>query len=216
MIPDPSQSYEASCYSCRSWFNAAESAWCECIVKERSLICSQCRRCFCAAPAAYKQRFWGHAPQSLWDRKLQEHRKQAPEPNPSPDALQRPFVLVVDDEREVQKAARRVIESAGYGIITAPDGMEGLRLAGEYLPDAVLTDVLMPKLDGREMCRRIKSDPATAHIKVFVMTSLYVGQRYRNEATSQFLADEYVPKPVGAALLQEILRRHLNPSRAAQ
>lgn len=215
MPPTPPETYEAGCYNCRSWFDAAASAWCDCVVKERSLICPSCGRCFCSAPAAYKQRFWGHAPQSLWDRKLEEHRRQNPEPNPPPAEVERPLVLIVDDEREVQQAARRVVAAAGYGVITARDGEEGLAVAEEYLPDVILTDVLMPKLDGREMCHRIKTNPATQHIKVVVMTSLYVGQRYKREATSRFLADEYLSKPLDARLLQEILRRCMNQPTAA-
>lgn len=204
----PPESFEAGCYNCRSWFDASKSPWCDCVVKERSLVCPFCTRCFCSAPATYKQRFWGHAPQSLWDRKLEEHRRRSTNRNPEPAEVRRPLVLIVDDEIQVQQSARRVVESEGYSVIAAKDGEEGLRLAVEYLPDVVLTDVLMPRLDGREMCLRIKREPKTSHIKVIVMTSLYVAQRYRNEATSRFGADEYLAKPVDAHMLREVLARY--------
>ena len=80
--------------------------------------------------------------------------------------MKRPLILVVDDEKDIQRVAVRVLESLGYGLVLAPNGEAGLEIARRYKPDLVLSDALMPKLDGREMCLRLKNDPETAGIKV--------------------------------------------------
>ena len=79
-------------------------------------------------------------------------------------------------------------------------------MAKEYRPDVVLTDALMPRMDGREMCRRLKDDPRTGHAKIIVMTSLYKGQRYKSEALTEFGADAYLQKPLEAETLAKTLR----------
>jgi CheY-like chemotaxis protein len=68
----------------------------------------------------------------------------------------------------------------------------------------VLTDALLPKLDGREIALRLKSDPATRAIKVVVMTALYKGTRYRIEAINSFGVDEYIEKPVDPGRLRKL------------
>jgi CheY-like chemotaxis protein len=159
---------------------------------------------------AYKSRFWTAAPRALWDRKFQEHHADfAPPGNPEPEAAPRPLVLVVDDEKDIQRVARRVIESLGYGLIVAHDGEEGLALARRYRPELVLTDALMPRLDGREMGRRIKEDPACAATKVVVMTALYTNVKYRNEGFKVFKVDDYMAKPLAFDDLRGILQKHL-------
>jgi CheY-like chemotaxis protein len=84
--------------------------------------------------------------------------------------------------------------------------VEGKNLAKKYRPEVILTDALMPRLEGREMCRRLKDDPETRDIKVIIMTSLYKGQRYRGEAMSNFGADGYLAKPLDPELLATTLR----------
>jgi CheY-like chemotaxis protein len=118
-------------------------------------------------------------------------------------------VLVVDDERDVLRVAGRVIQSLGYGLILAPNGEVGLELASRYKPELVLTDALMPKLDGREMGLRIKQSPETAGIKVVVMTSLYTNVKYQNEGYHRFKVDDYLIKPIDVGKLQAVLQKHL-------
>jgi CheY-like chemotaxis protein len=175
-------------------------------------MCPQCLQCFCKAPAAYKSRFWSSAPKPLWDRKFKEHNEDfTPPANPDPDAVSRPLVLVVDDEKDIQRVATRVIQSLGYGLVLAHNGEEGLELARRYLPELVLTDALMPRMDGREMARRIKEEGAGAGgaPKVVVMTSLYTNVKYRNEGFKVFKVDDYVAKPLTFEDLRAILQKHL-------
>ena len=119
-------------------------------------------------------------------------------------AIRRPTILVIDDDRTVHKLVERALHDFSGTLFHAYDGVEGLRIAGELRPELVLTDALLPKLDGREVALRLKSDPATRAIKVVVMTALYKGSRYRIEAINSFGVDEYLEKPVAPAHLRKL------------
>ncbi len=129
--------------------------------------------------------------------------------NPPLDCVTRPLVLVVDPDKQIETQALRMVEGLGYGAIVARDGHEGLEAARKYLPDLILTDALMPKLDGREMCRMLKEDPATKAIKVVVMTALYTQSKYRSEAFKRFHVDEYLSKPLNFSDLARLLQKFL-------
>ncbi len=202
--------YNVACASCRSEFDALEATWCSCLGLERSLVCPNCFKCFCKVPAAYKGRFWREAPKELWAKKFAEQAAEfEPPANPAPGELTRPLVLVVDDEKDIQKVAMRVIAGLGYSVILGRNGEEGLELARRYKPDLVLTDALMPRMDGREMCKQLKSDPETAGIKVAVMTSLYTNPRYQTEGLRVYKVDDYLSKPLEFSTLTALLSKHL-------
>lgn len=206
------ETYSAACQNCGSTFDALDASWCSCLVTERTLICPHCLQCFCKAPAAYKSRFWSNAPKALWDRKFKEHNEDfTPPENPDPDTVARPLVLVVDDEKDIQRVASRVIQSLGYGLVLAHNGEEGLELARRYRPELVLTDALMPRMDGREMARRIKEESAGAAkpAKVVLMTSLYTNVKYRTEGFKTYKVDDYLAKPLAFDDLRAILQKHL-------
>jgi CheY-like chemotaxis protein len=200
-------SYYVDCSACGTSFNALSAPWCSCLATERTLVCSGCGKCFCQAPRAYRQKFWSDAPSALWEAKLKEHHRPAEQaPNPPPESVLRPLLLIVDDEPGIRRMAAKAATRLGYGVIEAGDGVEGKNLAKSYRPDVILTDALMPRLEGREMCRRLKADPETRDIKIVVMTSLYKGQRYRSEAMADFGADGFLAKPLDPELLATTLR----------
>jgi DNA-binding response OmpR family regulator len=89
-------------------------------------------------------------------------------PGPGPGAA---TLLVVDDSLTAREGLRVVLEAKGYRILTAPDGEEGLRLAAQHLPDAILVDGLMPGMDGIAMIRRLKLDAALRHIPTLLLTA---------------------------------------------
>jgi CheY-like chemotaxis protein len=202
-----SVSYPVACANCGESFDALAAPWCDCLTKERSFRCEHCGNCFCQARPSYKKEFWENAPDELWARKSSEKKKAFAYSNPTPAEAKRPLVLVVDDEPEILQVAIRTITELGYGTILARNGEEGLKLAGEYHPEIVLTDAMMPKLDGREMARRIKDDPKTANTKVAIMTSLYTDARYKSEAFREYKVDSYVAKPLDPAQLYQMLRK---------
>lgn len=202
--------YVVPCFSCQAPFDALATAWCGCLTSKRTLVCPACGGCFCKAPTAYKQNFWEKAPQALWDRAMADRRIVfEPPPNPPPASAKRPLILVVDDEPDIQRATLAALEELGYGAVLARDGLEGIQLASRYRPDLVLADAFMPKMDGREMCRRLKASPATAGLKIVIMTAVYTAARYRSEAFREFHADDYVSKPLELKELRAVLARVL-------
>jgi CheY-like chemotaxis protein len=213
------ETYSAACQNCGSTFDALDAPWCSCLVTERTLVCPHCLQCFCKGPAAYKSRFWSNAPKALWDRKFKEHHEDfTPPSDPGPDEIARPLVLVVDDEKDIQRVASRVIQSLGYGLLVAHNGEEGLELARRYRPELVLTDALMPRMDGREMARRIKEESAanqsgggrsaSGATRVVVMTALYTNVKYRTEGFKTYKVDDYLAKPLAFEDLRAVLQKH--------
>jgi CheY-like chemotaxis protein len=217
MSAEKDETYITRCHGCQQGFDALQARWCACPVNETTLVCPSCSRCFCAAPPAYKGSFWTNAPPSLWERKFDEHhRRSLTVPRPEPHQATRPLVLVVEDDPVIQRMVGRVIASLGYGMVLAHNGADGLELVRRYKPELVLSDALMPQMDGREMCRLIKEDPATADVRVVVMTALYTGVKYRDEAHNTFRVDDYVTKPLVFDRLRSLLQRHLEARPAAR
>ena len=202
--------YEVCCFSCAELFDAAHAEWCSCVGHDQTLVCSECGNCFCKAPSLYKERFWTDAPPILFERKtLAFRRSPSSRENLSPDQVKRPLILLVEDDENIQLIVRTVVTTLGYGFIVAADGQEGLALAQTYKPELILSDAFMPKLDGREMCRRLKANPTTARAKAIIMTGLYTDRKYRNEAFDYFKVDDYVAKPLAVEDLMQLLRKHL-------
>jgi CheY-like chemotaxis protein len=206
----PAEPYAVTCHACRAEFDATVADFCTCLTNERSLVCPHCSACFCKANHVYKKKFWENAPQSLWARKVGA-RSAATEipPNPSPEEVTRPLVLVVEDEKDLQGLTTLALRDLGYCIVLARNGEEGLELTRRYRPDLVLSDALMPKLDGREMCRQIKDDPDLWSTKVVIMTALYTSPKYKIEALKTFRADDFLAKPLEVAALREVLAKHI-------
>jgi CheY-like chemotaxis protein len=124
-----------------------------------------------------------------------------------PHSLPRPFALIVDDDPLVLGVTERVLRAIGFATMTNENPEEAFAIAQALMPDLLLTDALMPKLDGRELCRRLKSDDETRGIKIIVMSALYHGVAYRNEAFKQFHVDEYLEKPIKPGILREAVDR---------
>jgi len=81
-------------------------------------------------------------------------------------------LLLVEDSKFLRVATERALAKAGYEVICAVDGEEGLRMAREHLPALVLLDIMLPKVSGPDVLKALKKDPATAGIVVMVLTSL--------------------------------------------
>jgi CheY-like chemotaxis protein len=81
-------------------------------------------------------------------------------------------ILVVDDSRFLRVTTERTLVRAGYNVVTACDGEDGLRVAAETRPDLILLDMLLPKLSGPEVLKRLRTIPQTALIPIVVLSSL--------------------------------------------
>ncbi len=106
-----------------------------------------------------------------------------------------PLVLVVDDEPEIRQLVERMLVTKGYTVALAVDGQEALDQAERLVPDLVLLDAMLPKVHGFDACRRIKASPRTRHVPVIMMTAIYRGWRFAQDARDSYGASDYVEKP---------------------
>ena len=80
--------------------------------------------------------------------------------------------LVIDDDRDLLNLIGRTLEfTAGWSVQTAPSGAAGIELARGSPPDVIVVDVMMPEMDGYEVCRRLKADPGTAGVPIVLLTA---------------------------------------------
>jgi len=80
-------------------------------------------------------------------------------------------ILVVDDEAHILHVLSLKLRNAGYEVLTAVDGEDGYEIAGQELPDLIITDFQMPYMTGLELCRALAADAPTAHIPVLILTA---------------------------------------------
>ena len=113
-------------------------------------------------------------------------------------------VLVVDDEPEIRQLVQRALERHGYAVETAVDGAEAVAKAEALVPDLVLLDAMLPRLHGFEACRRIKASPRARQVPVIIMTAVYRGWRFAQDARDAYGAEDYVEKPFR---FDDLLRR---------
>lgn len=80
-------------------------------------------------------------------------------------------VLIVDDEEDIIDMVRFRLEKSGFEVLSATDGPSGIDVAVTTKPDIILLDVSMPNMDGWEVCRRLRANPATCHSKIIIITA---------------------------------------------
>jgi CheY-like chemotaxis protein len=107
----------------------------------------------------------------------------------------RPRILLIDDDRDFIEATSAVLESA-YDLDVAYDGETGLAHARQTPPDLAIVDVVMPGVDGFEVCEQIKADPALANVPVILLTGLLEGVRPSGTSGAAPCAEGYLEKPV--------------------
>lgn len=111
----------------------------------------------------------------------------------------KPYILVVDDNKITTKLMRRYLEANGFEAVEAYDGVECLEQIEKRQPDAVMMDVMMPRLDGLETVSKIKSNPATQNIPVAIVTALNdVGTQVKAVEAG---ADDFLTKPIEEKLI---------------
>lgn len=102
-------------------------------------------------------------------------------------------ILVVDDEVYILHILDFILGAENYEVITATNGDQALQKVRDEKPDLVILDIMMPKLDGYEACRIIKSDPATSHIPVILLTAK--GREVDQKLGREVGASDYITKP---------------------
>jgi len=102
-------------------------------------------------------------------------------------------VLIADDEQDIKDVVQMYLETQGYEVETAYDGLDALDRINSWQPDVVLLDIMMPVMDGISVCKKMKSDPATKAIRVIMVSA--ASKREKEGEAYQAGADAYVLKP---------------------
>ncbi len=120
-----------------------------------------------------------------------------------------PLVLLVEDDADLRVTTRLVLERQGFEVLTAEDGLAALEVVAGRCPDAAVVDVMMPRMDGITLTKRLRSDPATATLPILLLTARDLPHDQVTGLDAG--ADDYVTKPfdgeVLAARLRALLRR---------
>ncbi|HKO44168.1 MAG TPA: response regulator [Pyrinomonadaceae bacterium] len=115
------------------------------------------------------------------------------------------LILVVERNPMVQRLERFFLEQAGYSVEFTDDGLAALARAQELRPAILVTEILVPKLDGLSLCRKIKNDPATREMLVMIFSHLQAEDRAYEAG-----ADAFLEKPLNEELLIETLQKLLD------
>jgi DNA-binding response OmpR family regulator len=121
-------------------------------------------------------------------------------------------ILVIDDEPEILRMLEKSLKVEGYAVETARDGREAEQKLKGPRPDLVLLDAMLPHVHGFELCNRIKGDERLRTVPVIMMSAVYRGWRFAQDAREAFGADDYIEKPFHLAdVLRRVHERLHNP-----
>jgi chemosensory pili system protein ChpA (sensor histidine kinase/response regulator) len=139
-------------------------------------------------------------------------RAQAPTP-PRERGDRRTFAMVVDDSITVRRVTQRLLERNGMRVLTARDGMDAVALLQDNVPDVILLDIEMPRMDGYEVAAHVRNDPRLKDVPIIMVTSR-VGEKHRARAI-ELGVDDYLGKPYQEAQLLDAIAPLVERRRAA-
>jgi two-component system alkaline phosphatase synthesis response regulator PhoP len=119
----------------------------------------------------------------------------------------KPYILIVDDDPDILEGITAVLETQPYHLATARDGKKCMEMIAQRVPDLLILDLLMPRLDGWGVIREMRSDPQFADVPIMVLTTVVEDasrRRYELETGLAMDVQDYAQKPVAPA---ELLRR---------
>ena len=122
-------------------------------------------------------------------------------------------ILVVDDEPDFALLVQGNLQKEGFDVDVAYNGVEGLEKIKQNPPDAVVLDVMMPEMDGYEVCAEMKKDDRFAEIAILMLTAVadhVTSTRYSHFDGMSMEADDYLPKPASAEEITDSLKSLLN------
>jgi chemosensory pili system protein ChpA (sensor histidine kinase/response regulator) len=126
----------------------------------------------------------------------------------------RTFALVVDDSITVRRVTQRLLERNGMRVLTARDGMDAVTLLQDHVPDIILLDIEMPRMDGYEVAAHVRNDPRLRDVPIIMITSRS-GEKHRARAI-EIGVDDYLSKPYQEAQLLDAIAPLVERHRAAQ
>ena len=116
-------------------------------------------------------------------------------------------ILIIEDDPVALRFAQYTLEQEGYQVLSAPNGLEGLKKAQEEAPGLIILDVMLPGMDGFQVCRRLRATDSTADIPILMVSAK---ARESDRGTGPKLgADEYLTKPVSPSELVASVERLL-------
>ncbi len=139
-------------------------------------------------------------------------RAAAPAP-PREKGDRRTFAMVVDDSITVRRVTQRLLERNGMRVVTARDGMDAVALLQDNIPDVILLDIEMPRMDGYEVAAHVRNDPRLKDVPIIMITSR-VGEKHRARAI-ELGVDDYLGKPYQEAQLLDAIAPLVERRRAA-
>jgi DNA-binding response OmpR family regulator len=116
-------------------------------------------------------------------------------------------IIVIDDDKTTITMLTMILTKENYLVMSALDGEEGLEMIKSELPDLVVSDVLIPKIDGIDICEKIKKDPYLSHIKVILMTAIKNVMIQKEARTCG--ADGFIEKPTDSRQLLTMIKNLL-------
>lgn len=134
------------------------------------------------------------------------------EPQPEVLADRNPLVMVVDDSVTVRKVTSRLLEREGYDVITAKDGVDAMTQLQDQMPDIMLLDIEMPRMDGFEVAKNVRSTSTLKHLPIIMITSR-TGEKHRQRGLESG-ANLYMGKPYQEEKLLEGIRDLIDPSKS--
>src|SRR5688500_12101004 len=126
-------------------------------------------------------------------------------------SVKRELILVADDDEDIVRFVEVNLRLEGFEVATAPDGEQALQSAYDLVPDLMLLDVMMPRIDGFEVCQRLRADPRTKNISVIMLTAKSLSADKVVGLTSG--ADDYIIKPFDPVELVARVKSALRRSR---
>jgi len=115
-------------------------------------------------------------------------------------------ILVVDDDTAVTKLLEGLLSSQGYTVLVAHDGLDGMVQVRKNNPDLIVLDIMMPEINGYDVCRDIKFDQRFKHIPIVVLTSR---EQELDSRIGQLMGIDYMQKPIDTKLLLEKIQKAL-------
>ena len=126
----------------------------------------------------------------------------------------KPRILVVDDEPDALELSEINLRAAGFGVLLADDGADALKQARQKKPDLIVLDVMLPEMDGMEVCKTLRQDPATASIPIIMLTAK--AAEIDRVLGLELGADDYLTKPFSPRELVLRIKGLLRRGRAAE
>ena len=144
-------------------------------------------------------------PKNAGLRETAHMRQQISEIPPGQSLSSSPRVLVVDDDEDSREALKGLLELDGYDVRCAPDGPVAIKVAHAFVPDVVILDIHMPKMDGYTVCRLMRRMDKLKGTRIFALTALDGAQHVQECSAAGF--DERITKPLQPDALTQLLRR---------